>query len=75
MKRRGLRGIPNIIAGISFGMIDEHWNAPLHRRLGIETYVHRQAILCDPNGRHGNSRENTNDHTYRVNVTLSKVFA
>lgn len=48
---------------------------PLHEQLGIRTFVHRQAILCDPNGRYGNSRENTNDHTYRVNVTLAKVCA
>lgn len=75
IKRREMKGIPNIIAGISFGNVDDSYGAPLHRRLGIETYVHLQAILTDPNGRRGNSRENTNDHLYRVKVTLPRIIA
>jgi hypothetical protein len=36
---------------------------PLHQELGIETYVHMQAIACDPRGRPF------------MPVTLAKVFA
>ena len=44
----------------------------LHEELGIQTYVHRQAILSDPNGVWGSHSSN---HWYRVNITLPKVFA
>ena len=46
---------------------------PLHRKLGIETYIHHQAILCDPNGIRGNKSLQTNAHWYRMPVTLAKI--
>lgn len=86
MKRRGMRGIPRLVNGISFGRTDDGYRAPLHRRLGIETYVHRQAILTDliPGGR-GKKAESgwgydevnrcwSNNHLFRASITLPKVF-
>lgn len=72
--RRKMRGVPNLAAGVSFGNVDESWRAPLHRKLGIETYVHMQAILGDPNGVRGNKRNQTFAHWYRYPVTLAKVW-
>ena len=71
-KLRGMKGIPNIVNGIKFGNVDEHWGAPLHRRLGIETYVHNQAVLCNPYEFRGGHRQ-MNAHWYRYPVTLAKV--
>lgn len=48
---------------------------PLHEELGIETFVHRQAILCDPNGIRGNKSLQSGSHWYRMEITLAKVFA
>lgn len=77
MKRRGMRGIPRLINGVCFGNVDDGYRAPLHRKLGIETYVHRQAILFDPQaqGQRGRNWERTDQHWYRYSVTLPKVFA
>ena len=78
VKRREMKGIPNVIAGISFGNVDDSYGAPLHRKLGIETYVHRQAILDDPRlGRKYDwtNRVWNNQHAYRENITLARVFA
>lgn len=47
----------------------------LHEELGIQTYVHRQAILCDPNGVHGSRSTKCGFHWFRVEITLAKVFA
>jgi hypothetical protein len=47
---------------------------PFHRQLGIETYTHMQAVLWDPAGRLGNKRRMTDLHTYRMPITLAKVF-
>jgi hypothetical protein len=47
---------------------------PFHQQLGIETYTHMQAILFDPAGRLGNSRLETSAHSYRMPITLSKVW-
>lgn len=47
---------------------------PLHKRMGIETHVHRQAILDDPRlGRRFDwtSRSWNNQHTFRDNITLA----
>jgi hypothetical protein len=48
--------------------------ASLHRQLGIETHVHRQAILYDPRcGRRYDwiARSWNHEHTYRETVTLA----
>jgi hypothetical protein len=47
---------------------------PFHRQMGIETYTHMQAVLWDPAGRLGNKRRLTDLHTYRMPITLSKVW-
>jgi hypothetical protein len=47
---------------------------PLHKRMGIETHVHRQAILDDPRlGRRYDWTERVwnHQHRYRENVTLA----
>jgi hypothetical protein len=49
--------------------------APLHVELGIETYVHQQAVLGEPGGLWGNKRNQSFSHWYRYPVTLAKVFA
>jgi hypothetical protein len=46
-----------------------------HEQMGIKTYVHMQAILFDPAGILGNKRLRTDLHTYRMPITLAKVFA
>jgi len=52
---------------------------PLHRQLGIETYVHLQAILHPPfDGRRSGSwlkGQPVYAHWYRMPITLPKVFA
>lgn len=44
----------------------------LHRELGIETYVHMQAVLHVPLG--GFQREQVNAHWFRMPITLAKVW-
>lgn len=66
----------------SFGDIDPTARS-LHRRLGIQTYVHRQAVLHDLAGRGTKSTavfsyDNTNrvwsnSHLFRASITLAKV--
>ena len=48
----------------------------LHKQLGIETYVHRQAILDDPRigRRYDRATSSWNhQHPYRENITLARV--
>jgi len=47
---------------------------PVHQELGIETYTHMQAILCDPSGTWGNKKRPAFAHWYRMPITLAKVF-
>lgn len=50
--------------------------APVHKCLGIETFVHMQAILCSPyDGRFGQGikSQSMNAHWYRYPITLAKV--
>lgn len=58
----------------------------LHEELRIETFVHRQAVLCEPDGGRGRKGEYgsgydpinrcwSNNHLFRASVTLAKVFA
>lgn len=73
MKRRTNPAyIPPAIT-ISFGTPDTSPFAPLHRRLGIETHVHRQAILSDPRFRQWDSvtRVWSFNHLFRDSVTLA----
>lgn len=46
---------------------------PLHRRLGIETHVHRQAILADPRIGQWDSvtRVWSFNHLFRDSITLA----
>jgi hypothetical protein len=46
---------------------------PLHEQMGIATYIHMQAILCDPNGIRGNKQVQNNAHWYRMPITLAKI--
>ena len=71
MKRRNMKGIPKIV--VVFGEPDDNPFAPLHRRLGIRTHVHRQAILDDPRHRVYDwvSRAWSNQHIFRENITLA----
>jgi hypothetical protein len=51
----------------------EKRGVPLHKRMGIETHVHRQAILDDPRTRIFDwvSHSWSNQHTFRDSVTLA----
>lgn len=49
-------------------------STPLHVELGIETYVHQQAVLGEPGGLWGNKRSQSFSHWYRYPVTLPKVL-
>lgn len=76
-----MRGIPKLTA--RFGEKDASPFAPLHRRLGIVTHVHRRAVLLDlvAGGRgtkaewgYGYDPVNrvwSNHHLFRANVTLA----
>lgn len=44
----------------------------LHQELGIQTYVHMQAVLHVPLG--GFQREQVNAHWFRMPITLAKVI-
>lgn len=55
---------------------------PLHVRMGIATYVHRQAILTDTSENFGRkafwsfdpvTRVGPNNHLFRQNVTLARM--
>lgn len=83
MKRRSMKGIPKL--AVSFGEPDPNPFAPLHRRLGIVTYVHRQAVLHDIIAL-GRGTKSTNvwaydpqnrvwssSHLFRASVTLAGV--
>lgn len=67
------RGIPNI--QVSMGDVDANPFAPLHRRLGIRTYVHRQAVTDYHGGFDKDNGQYFSPHEYRAPVTLAKIFA
>jgi hypothetical protein len=81
MKRRHMKGIPG--TNVSYGDVDASPFAPLHRRLGIRTFVRRQAILTDINETyHGRRplwhfdpvmRVGPSNHLYRESVTLAAI--
>lgn len=73
MKRRHMKGIPG--TDVSYGDVDSSPFAPLHRRLGIVTRIHRQAILNDPRFRAWDAltRVYSHNHLYRESITLASV--
>ena len=73
MKHRGMKGIPKVTVAFAAG--DDSPFAPLHRRMGIRTKVHRQAILCDPRFHQWDpvSRTYSHQHLFRDNITLAAV--
>jgi hypothetical protein len=72
MKRRNIGGIPKI--ALSFGNKDSNPFAPLHRRLGIVTFVHRQAVTDYVGGFDQERGVYYSPHEYRARVTLPKVL-
>lgn len=73
MKRRHMKGIPG--TDVRYGDVDTNPLAPLHRRLGIRTYIHRQAILNDPRFRTFDwiTRSWSHQHIFRESITLAAV--
>lgn len=73
MKRRHMKGIPG--TDVSYGDVDPSPFAPLHRRLGIKTFVWRQAILNDPRMRNYDwtSRSWSHQHIFRQDITLASI--
>ena len=71
MKRRNMGGLPKIRP--SFGSKDSNPFAPLHRRLGISTFVHRQAVTDYVGGFDPERGVYYSPHEYRARVTLPKV--
>jgi hypothetical protein len=71
MKRRNMGGIPK--TSLAFGDKDPNPFAPLHRRLGIRTFVHRQAVTDYVGGFDSERGSNYSPHEYRARVTLPKV--
>jgi hypothetical protein len=73
MKRRHMKGIPG--TDVHYGDVDPSPFAPLHRRLGIRTFVHRQAILNDPRTRAWDriTRSWSHQHLFRESITLAAV--
>lgn len=71
MKRRITKGIPH--QKVDFGTPDLSPFAPLHRRLGIQTHTHRQAILDDPRFKLWDpvTRVTARNHLYRETITLA----
>jgi len=65
-------GIPKATA--VFGDKDPNLFAPLHRRLGISTFVHRQAVTDYVGGFDAARGVYYSPHEYRARVTLPKVF-
>jgi hypothetical protein len=71
MKRRNMGGIPK--TSHSFGDKDINRFAPLHRRLGIATFVHLQAVTDYIGGFDQVRKVYYSPHEYRARVTLPKV--
>jgi hypothetical protein len=59
---------------LSFGDKDPSPLAPLHRRLGIITFVHRQAVTDYVGGFDREHGVYYSPHEYRARVTLPKVL-
>lgn len=72
MKRRNIGGIPK--TSLSFGDKDSNPFAPLHRRLGISTFVRLQAVTDYVGGFDQERGVYYSPHEYRARVTLPKVL-
>jgi hypothetical protein len=72
MKRRNMGGIPK--TSLPFGDKDPNPFAPLHRRLGISTFVHHQAVTDYVGGFDPERGAYYSPHEYRACVTLPKVI-
>ena len=72
MKRRNMVGISK--QTVAFGDKDTNPFAPLHRRLGIRTFVHRQAVTDYVGGFDQERGAYYSPHEYRARVTLPKVL-
>jgi hypothetical protein len=72
MRRRSTDNLPKI--RLSFGDKDRNPFAPLHRRLGIITFVHRQAVTDYVGGFDPERGVYYSPHEYRARVTLPKVL-
>ena len=70
-KRRNMQGIAH--QAVSFGDVDPHPFAPLHRRLGIVTFVHHQATTDYHGGLDRQTGEYWSPHCYRDSVTLARI--
>ena len=71
MKRRNMSGIPKM--RLSFGEKDTGPRSSLHRRMGIKTFIHRQAVTDYVGGFDRERGVYYSPHEYRARVTFPKV--
>ena len=71
MKRRNMSGIPKM--RISFSEKDIGPRSSLHRRMGIKTFTHRQAVTDYVGGFDRERGVCYSPHEYRARVTLPAV--
>jgi hypothetical protein len=71
MKRRNMGGIPK--TQLSFGEKETKRRSSLHRRLGIRTFTHLQAVTDYVGGFDQERGVYYSPHEYRARVTLPKV--
>jgi hypothetical protein len=71
MKRRNMGGIPKV--RLSFGEKDARPRSSLHRRMGIRTFTHLQAVTDYVGGFDKQRKVYWSPHEYRARVTLPKV--
>jgi hypothetical protein len=72
MKRRKMRGIPKL--RLSFGEKGPGPRSSLHRRMGLRTFTHLQAVTDYVGGFDRERGVYYSPHEYRARVTLPKVF-
>jgi hypothetical protein len=71
MKRRNMSGIPKV--RLSFGEKDTGPRSSLHRRMGIRTFIHLQAVTDYVGGFDKQRGVYYSPHEYRARVTLPMV--
>lgn len=71
MKRRNMVGIPKM--RLSFAEKDTGPRSSLHRRMGIRTFIHLQAVTDYVGGFDRERGVYYSPHEYRARVTLPKV--
>jgi hypothetical protein len=72
MKRRNMGGIPKV--RLSFGQKHTGPRSSLHRRMGIRTFTHLQAVTDYVGGFDRERGVYYSPHGYRARVTLPKVL-